>query len=156
MVSSVGVLTITAAADLALRWHTVTGVAEELGGSPIAQAESVVHEFAHAVVIGIEPSMNISDRVSRRFRKYKRDRAADVSECAALAVERVVFETLDWSIDHDKLVQLACEEMRRMNPKVAALEVERQLGLPLSALRAGQVIAWLCRFTGTEPPPDAT
>lgn len=130
-------ITPASVAALAREWGTVGEIASELGGSDLAVAEGVIHELAHAAVLKLEPSSTLSSRVGQRFNEYKRHGAADRSECAALAVEQITFEALGWHIVHDFVVQLACDDMRRMNSVAVKAEVAHQLGRRHNAERAG-------------------
>lgn len=149
-------LTLELVANVSYRYEFPGDVAMAIGrDKPAVIAEAMIHELAHAAVFGMSayPLQSLTERVARRFRKYERpkiSRPADRAECVALAVERIVFEALDWKIDHKLLLTLAQEDMRAMTIEEAEREVEAAM-TERNANRAGQVIAWLYQITGATP-----
>jgi len=137
---------------IARRWDIQGEIAKELGSTPTADAEALIHELAHAAVFRLPPDPQvIQERVNARFLRYRSKHASDRAECAALAVEKIVFETLGWEIDFARVVDLAHADFRSMMFLGEARDLIESMCDERAAERAGQVIAWLWALTGKGP-----
>ncbi len=136
------------AAALSKKWQLGSEGTKYLGGGDLAHAESLVHELCHAVVLGTPIDKNIAHHVSRRFDEYKSDLSADVSECRALAVEKIVLRLLGWPVQWTGVLHIASHTVRLFTDEGVEQEI-RHFTNELAERRARRVIRWLEEYASS-------
>lgn len=108
--------------------------------------ESVIHELSHAAVFGMTPPKNVHYEVSKRFHAYRNPKAADESECVALAVQLNVCRRLRLPLPIARAVPYACKGMQTilyMDVAYTHARVRQHLSAPRTRIRAQTVMGWL-------------
>jgi hypothetical protein len=115
----------------------------------VRKIEAVLHELSHAVVLsiplyrGIEVKFVVHDWFLER---PEQPDVCDVSECRALAVEKLAIESLGLEVDWCKVCGYAAEPMLgRMSTKEVKLYVDWFMKEPIARRRANKVVRAVLR-----------
>lgn len=132
-------------------WDVGSGL-DELEQQPdLQRAEGLVHELAHGAVFGLPADQDLPERIAEvyegrngyyEFRPY----LSDLSECRALAVEKLVLERMGWrrQVLWSWVLGSGFRNMRSMETqKEVRRQVNAFLGMRITQRRASQVMGWL-------------